>query len=122
ELWKDADVVLGVGTRLFYGFHQWGLDDKLAVIRVDADPEGPERVRKPAVALIGDARPILRRLIDAVANHNRARPSRHDEMVERQAKMRKRFDKLAPQIGFLDAIRAELPREGIFVEEVTQMG
>ncbi len=30
--------------------------------------------------------------------------------------------KLAPQRGFLDAIRAELPEDGIFVDEVTQMG
>ena len=36
--------------------------------------------------------------------------------------MRQRLAKLAPQIGFLDAIRAELPEDGIFVEEVTQMG
>ena len=36
--------------------------------------------------------------------------------------MRKRLDKLAPQIGFLDAIRAELPEDGIFVDEVTQIG
>ena len=30
--------------------------------------------------------------------------------------------KLAPQIAFLDAIRAELPEDGIFVDEVTQVG
>ena len=36
--------------------------------------------------------------------------------------MRRRLAKLAPQIGFLDAIRAELPEDGIFVDEVTQIG
>src|SRR5262245_29803833 len=35
ELWREADLVLGVGTRLFHGFQQWGIDDKLTVIRVD---------------------------------------------------------------------------------------
>jgi acetolactate synthase-1/2/3 large subunit len=122
ELWGEADVVLGVGTRLFYGFHQWGIDDKLAIVRVDADPEEPERFRKPAVALIGDAKPILRRLIDALGAHNSARQPRREEMLERQAKMRVRLVKLAPQIGFLDAIRAELGEDGILVDEVTQMG
>ena len=29
---------------------------------------------------------------------------------------------LAPQLAFLDAIRAELPEDGIFVDEVTQIG
>jgi acetolactate synthase I/II/III large subunit len=122
ELWGEADVVLGVGTRLFFGFQQWGVDDKLTVIRVDADPEEPERFRVPAVALIGEAKPILRRLIDALSAHNRARASRQEEMMERQAKMRRRLAKLAPQTGFLDAIRAELGEDGIFVDEVTQIG
>ena len=112
--------MLGIGTRLFYGFQQWGVDDKLAIMRVDADPEEPDRFRKAAVALVGDAAPILRRLIDALDGHKRA--SRHDEMVERQAKWRKRMEKLAPQIGYLDAIRDELGEDGILVEEVTQMG
>jgi acetolactate synthase-1/2/3 large subunit len=120
ELWGEADVVLGVGTRLFHGFQQWGLDDTLAVIRVDADPEEPERFRRPAVALIGDAAPILRRLIGALDGH--ARASRHEEMAERQAKWRARMGKLAPQIAFLDAIRDELGEDGILVEDITQMG
>ena len=52
ELWGEADVVLAVGTRLFYGFTQWGIDEELAIIRVDADPEEPERFARPAGALI----------------------------------------------------------------------
>ncbi len=47
ELWGEADVVLGVGTRLFYGFSQWGVDAELAIIRIDADPEEPERFAPP---------------------------------------------------------------------------
>jgi acetolactate synthase-1/2/3 large subunit len=120
ELWGEADVVLGVGTRLFYGFTQWGIDSELAIIRVDADPEEPARFASPAVALIGDAKRLLRRLIDALPSHDR--PSRRAEMQERQAGMRARLDRLAPQIGFLEAIRAELPEDGIFVDEVTQIG
>ncbi len=91
-------------------------------MRVDADPEEPARYRKPAVALIGDAAPILRKLIDALAKTNIKRASRHEEMQDRQAAMRKRLAKLAPQLAFLEAIRAELPEDGIFVDEVTQLG
>ena len=120
ELWGEADVVLAVGSRLFYGFNHWGIDKDLAIIRVDADPDEPERFAKPAGAVIGDAKPILRALIDALGAEQR--PSRRTEMEERQAKMRARLDKLSPQIGFLDAIRSELPEDGIFVDEVTQLG
>jgi acetolactate synthase-1/2/3 large subunit len=122
ELWGEVDVVLAVGTRLFYPFTQWGVDDGLAVIRVDSDPEEPGRVHRPAVALVGDAAPILRRLLDVLPAHNGRRAARADEMRERHARWDKRLDKLAPQRAFLDAIRAELPPDGIFVDEVTQIG
>jgi acetolactate synthase I/II/III large subunit len=99
---------------------QWGVDEKLAIVRVDVDPEEQERFARPAVALTGHARPILRSLIDALGTHQR--PSRRAELEQRQADMRRRLGKLAPQIGFLEAIRAELPEDGVFVDEVTQIG
>jgi acetolactate synthase-1/2/3 large subunit len=122
ELWAKADAVIGIGTHLHIPFNQWGVDDDLAVIRLDADPEEPARFHPPAVALVGDAKPILRRLIDVIAQHNQARPSRREDMAARQAKFRQDLTRLGPLIGFLDAIRAALPEEGILVEEVTQLG
>src|SRR5262249_17498482 len=84
QLWGRGGVVLGVGTRLFSGYTHWGIDEELAIIRIDADPDEPERFARPAVALIGDAGPILRHLIDALSTHQR--PSRRAEMEERQAR------------------------------------
>ena len=122
EQWAKADVVLGIGTHLHIPLNQWGVDDDLAMIRLDADPLEPARIQPPAVALVGDAKPILRRLIDLIPQHNPARPSRHDDMAQRQAKFREELTRLGPLLGFLDAIRAALPEDGILVEEVTQMG
>ncbi|MGA7431467.1 MAG: thiamine pyrophosphate-dependent enzyme, partial [Xanthobacteraceae bacterium] len=122
DLWGDADVVLAVGTRLLIQFSQWGIDKELAIIRVDADPLEHNRQHRPAVALTGDAKPILQHLLAELPAHNAKRPSRAAEMRERQARWRKRLEKLGPQIGYLDAIRAELPEDGIFLDEVTQMG
>ena len=122
ELWGEADAVLGIGTHLLYTLTHWGVDRALKIVRVDADPKEPARIVKPDVALIGDAKPNLRRLIDALARTNMRRASRKEEMQERQAKMRRRMEKLAPQLAFLEAIRAELPEDGIFVDEVTQVG
>jgi acetolactate synthase I/II/III large subunit len=121
DLWGEADAVLAIGTKL-NPMTAWGIDKKLLIVRVDVDPEEPARYRKPAVALIGDAAETLRKLIDALAKTNIKRGSRHEEMQERQAAMRKRLARLAPQLAFLDAIRAELPEDGIFVDEVTQLG
>ncbi len=122
ELWAEADAVLAVGTRLLMPLAQWGVDSDLQIVRVDADRQEPARLRKPKVALIGDAAPILRRLIDALARTNQRRASRRDEMQQRQAGMRQRLNKLSPQLAFLDAIRAALPEDGIYVDEVTQIG
>jgi acetolactate synthase-1/2/3 large subunit len=122
ELWREADLVLGIGTHLLTPLSQWGVDPDLAVIRIDADPDEPARLRRPDLALIGSARPILRRLLDRLPRHSPKRTSRRDEMLQRHARLRERLSRLAPQIGFLEAIRAELPDDGLLVEEVTQMG
>ena len=77
---------------------------------------------KADVSLVGDSAPVLRALLKALPRHNMKRKSRKAEMEERQAKLRKRLAKLVPQLAILDAIRAELPEDGIFVDEVTQIG
>ena len=122
ELWAEADVVLAVGTHLHAPLLHWGFDRDLAVVRVDADPAEPARVVTPAVALIGPAQPILRRLLDVLPAHNTRRASRSEEMQERRGRMRGRLAKLEPQLSYVAAIRAELPEDGIFVDEVTQVG
>src|SRR6185369_1226515 len=95
----------------------------LAVIRVDADAAEPARVRRPAVALVGDAKPILRRLIDVLSPRSGKRAARKAEMEERQARWRDKLQaKIAPQLSYLAVIRDELPDDGIFVDEVTQLG
>jgi acetolactate synthase-1/2/3 large subunit len=122
ELWGQADAVLGIGTHLHIPLNQWGVDDDLTVIRVDADPEEPARFQAPAVALVGDAKPILRRLIDLIPQYNQARPSGREIMTARQANFRQELTRLGPLLGFVDAIRSALPEDGILVEEVTQTG
>jgi acetolactate synthase-1/2/3 large subunit len=123
DLWGEADVVLAVGTRLLMQFQQWGKKRDLAVIRIDADAREHGRLHQPTVALTGDAKPILQALLAELPAHNIKRPPRLAEMQGRQATWRKRMEeRIGPQLAFLDAIRAELPEDGIFVDEVTQIG
>jgi acetolactate synthase-1/2/3 large subunit len=122
ELWGEADVVVGVGTRLLNPMREWGVDRDLAIIRIDADPQEHTRLHTPAVALTGDAKPILQALLAELPTHNIKRESRKEDMQARQAVWRKRMAKMAPQLAFLEAIRDELPEDGIFVDEVTQLG
>jgi len=121
ELWGEADAVLAVGTRLLIQFREWGERD-IPIVRVDANVEEHSRWRRPKVALTGEAGPILQSLLAELPARNAKRPARLAEMEERQSKLRQRLQKIAPQLGFLEAIRAELPEDGIFVDEVTQLG
>lgn len=121
-LWKDADVVLAVGTNLRMPLQQWGVDDDLTVIRIEVDPTAHDRIRAPDIAVTARAEDALRPLIDGVARSNLARPSRQDEMRTRKAAWNAECAFLAPQRAFLEVIREELGEDGIFVEELTQVG
>ncbi|HYD05598.1 MAG TPA: thiamine pyrophosphate-dependent enzyme [Reyranella sp.] len=122
RLWKDADAVLAIGTRFFIQNGSWGIDDKLKVVRIDIDPEEHDRLRRPDVALVGDAAAQLRALLAALPDHNRPRSSRAAEIGGHRAWLADRLSRLEPQVSFLKAIRAALPEDGIFVDEVSQIG
>ena len=122
RLWKDADAVLAIGTRFFIQNGSWGIDRNLKVVRLDIDPDEHERYARPDVALVGDAGPQLRALIAALPRHNRPRHSRAQELKGHRAWLAERLSRLEPQVSFLRAIRAALPEDGIFVDEVSQIG
>jgi acetolactate synthase-1/2/3 large subunit len=122
RLWADADVVLGVGTRLFLQQSQWGVDDGLQIVRVDVDPEEPNRFRKAAAAVIADAADGCAALLRRIPAYNTVRALRSPELAGHRAWLTGRLATLEPQVGFLNAIRSALPADGIFVDEVTQVG
>ncbi len=121
KLWAEADVVLAVGTRLKYPLMYWGVKD-LPIIRVDIDPVEIDRLHSPTVAIVGDAYNVLTGLFNEVGHHNISRASREEELVNLKSEMALKFEEVQPQMSFLKVIREELPRDGIFVDEVTQTG
>ncbi|MGH7035968.1 MAG: thiamine pyrophosphate-dependent enzyme, partial [Stellaceae bacterium] len=123
RLWAEADIVLAVGTRLQLQQMNWGVDAGLKIIRIDADPEEIDRIRRPAVGIVGDAAPALRALAEALPRHNKRRASRHDEIARlKEASAAEAAERFPPQAAFIAALRAELPENGVLVDEVTQIG
>lgn len=120
-LWAQADAVLGVGTRLHFPQSVWGTDPGLKIIRLDIDAEEITRFRRPDAAVHADAASGLRALLAALPAHMRARTPRAD-VAEAQAWFAARMARQEPQMGFLRALRAALPEEGVVVEDVTQVG
>ena len=121
-LWPEADVVLAVGTRLHHPQTLWGLDDALKIVRIDIDPVEIARFAKPAVGIVADAKEALQALFDALERRTRKRASRREELGLLKARMAAECARLSPQVEYLAAIRAELPEDGILVDDLTQVG
>ncbi|OWV94124.1 thiamine pyrophosphate-dependent enzyme [Rhizobium sp. R693] len=120
DYWKDTDVLIGIGSRLELQYMRWRwLPKGLKVIRIDIDPTEMVRL-KPDVRVVADARAGTRALIDALVPPTAA--DRTGEFAELNRRARERFSAVQPQVHYLNAIREALPRDGFFVEEVSQMG
>ena len=123
ELWREADIVLAVGTRLHQPQLRWGVDRDLKLIRIDLDPVEITRYFRPALGIVADAKAGLAALYRALLRHAPSRPSRRDELEALKAATLSRLDQqLGPQCEYLRAIRGELPDDGIYVEDLTQIG
>jgi acetolactate synthase I/II/III large subunit len=123
ELWRETDVVLAVGTRLHQPQVRWGIDRDLKLIRIDIDPVEITRIARPALGIVADAKPALAALHRALEGRNPRRQSRRDELEALKGRtLANLADKLGPQCEYLKVIRAELPDDGIYVEDLTQVG
>ena len=121
ELWRGVDVVLAVGTRFNQPQTRWGLDGDIKVIRVDLDPVEITRIARPTIGIVAAAKDALAALDKALAGKERS--SRREELEALKTKTAARLEAtLGPQCEYLAAIRAELPDEGIYVEDLTQVG
>jgi acetolactate synthase-1/2/3 large subunit len=119
RLWADADVVLAVGTRLQIQQMEFGVDERLAIVRVDIDPAEIDRLHPPAVGLVGDAARVLARIEARLP----ARPmtSGRADAVRRavddtEAWLARDFPE---QMAYIAAIRSAVPEDGILVDDLT---
>lgn len=121
QLWSRADVVLAVGTRLEWELGQWRTDDDQTIVKIDVDPDELDRHDVGTIGVTGDAAAVCARLLDALADLP-ARPDRTDEVAALRHRFEEEVAVLAPQRELLGAIRDVLPDDGVFVEDVTQLG
>ncbi|MXX25219.1 MAG: hypothetical protein F4Z82_07245 [Caldilineaceae bacterium SB0668_bin_21] len=122
RLWQEADLAVAIGTRLTKPLIDWKSPDHLSLIRIEIAPQDSSFLAPAAVTVAADSQDALRALLPALARHNRQRPSRTAEMLALHKDMEDLFDSLQPQIDFIRAIRDALPDDGIFVDELTQVG
>lgn len=128
ELWRDTDVIIGIGTRLELQYLRWSERNRLLrrpespfLIRIDIDPVEMDRL-VPGIAVIADARKATAQLVAQLALSGTAPARTRDEIAVAKAGARARIEKVQPQMAYLDVIREVLPRDGFFVEELCQVG
>lgn len=123
ELWRTVDVVLALGTRLQTQQMQWGVDDDMQIIHIDVDAAELGRINPPAVGIEGDLVDVLPLLLGTLGDRKGDREDWLQTVADTKARFAEIYaQRLAPQLAWLQAIRTALPRDGVFVDELTQVG
>lgn len=122
KFWPQCDLLIGIGSRLELQYFRWRWFPKgLKVLRMDIDPTEMVRL-KPDLGLVTDSKAGLTALIAALEPKLARRESRTGEYRALKHKAEEALATVQPQEGYLKAIRRALPRDGFFVEEVSQVG
>jgi len=129
ELWAETDVLIGIGSRCEMQSMRWtGMmqeHDRLAaprkLIRIEIEPDELLRL-KPDVGIVADAAEGARALAAAVMGTVRPDPDAAGRIAEAKATARAKVEEVQPHVGYLDTIRAVLPRDGILVKDICQAG
>jgi acetolactate synthase I/II/III large subunit len=134
QLWNETDLLIGIGSRLEAPYMRWTgylnfVDRPVAppqLLRIDIDPEEMNRL-VPHAGVVADAAIGVRALIDALKKRSEpiadsARSTIEKRVTEIKTLTDIAIQKVQPQMSYLDVIRDVLPRHGIFVGELTQVG
>jgi acetolactate synthase I/II/III large subunit len=122
RLWRDADVILAVGTRFHSPRRRWGVRPGQRVVRIDFDPAQFRRGAPPDVAILADALTALRAIAEGLGAKNPQAAARTQAIAKVKGEVAAEFDRsLAPQMTFVRAIREACPEDAVFVADYTQV-
>ena len=121
RLWPEINLVIGIGSRMSAQLLGWGVDDDLKILRIDIDPEEVARIAPADAALIGDSAAETAALVTTLKARGVQR-TRWQKIAETADALAEEIGALTPQVEWLQAIRAALGEDGIYVDELTQPG
>jgi acetolactate synthase-1/2/3 large subunit len=134
ELWSETDAAIGIGTRLEMPTMRWTgmmtmIDRPSApphIIRIDIDPVEMRRL-VPHAGIVADADVGTKALLAALKKLGPKKPaaiSKHirGHIAQTKVAARAKIGQVQPQMAYLDVVREVLPRDGLFVGELSQMG
>lgn len=120
QLWKAADVVLGIGTRMQTQEMSWGVDENLSLIRINADPGEVNRRGHTTVSIAALAEHAIPALVAALDGKLGRRADRTAELAEMRAALASAIEHL-PQVAQLRVLREEMGEDDVFLDDLTQV-
>ncbi len=129
EIWPETDVLIGIGSRLEMPYMRWSAGAGMIVepnapphlIRIDIDPDEMTRL-VPHAGIVADAATGAAALAAAVTKVRKPQSDALDYISGAKAMAAGKIQAIQPQMAYLEVIRDVLPRDGIFVEELCQVG
>ena len=98
-------------------------DGNMKVIHIDVDRSSLDLISPADVPIEADLKDALPKLLAAVKGKQPRRSEWQEKIAATRSRFRAEFEnELGPQLGWLAAIREALPEEGLFVDELTQIG
>jgi acetolactate synthase-1/2/3 large subunit len=120
-VFEHADLIVVIGSRFMNSLAPtpaWGAPNQRFVF-INADTADMQPPRQAALAVQADARAALEYLAETVKPRVVLTEA---EALGLKAWAQAQIDRVAPQSGFIRALRDGLPEDGIFVNELTQVG
>lgn len=121
EFLNGCDLMIAVGTKFdALETSEWSLRLPKTLVQIDVDPETVGRNYEPSVAVVGDPKTVLKELIDRCDGGANDRPDPAGEVGRLRSQVRDALQsRSALAVRLNDEIRTALPRDGIFVGDVT---
>ncbi len=130
ELWDDTDLIIGIGSRMEMQYFRWSpypnykpkptYGPKIVRIEIDQNQLDSLVADAPVLADSADGtNALFEELVELGAKSN---PARRERITAAKTKARGLIEKVQPQVGYWDTIRNVMPRDGVIVPEVSQMG
>jgi acetolactate synthase-1/2/3 large subunit len=120
--WDKTDLLIGIGSRLELQYFRWPKrPPNLKLVRIDIDAAELARL-KPHAGILADARAATSELNAALKRAAVSVRSMEAEFAATKEQVQREIQEVQPQMSHLRAIREALPRDGFFVEEISQVG
>ncbi|MBX9698404.1 MAG: hypothetical protein K2X74_03150 [Acetobacteraceae bacterium] len=120
KLWPETDLIVAFGTRLDVPTARWGrMPAGLRIARIDIDPAEMRRLAVD-LGIVADSADAARALAAQVKT--RSDPARAATIARAKAELAAEVQEVQPQMSYIEAIREALPEDGIFCDEMTQVG